>query len=50
MLPPFVVDENEMKVTILSPNLSSNCLGRAYLLAKVLERRYEVEVVGSLFW
>ena len=38
-----------MKITILSPNLGGNCLGRAYLLAKVLQRRYEVEIVGPLF-
>jgi len=38
-----------MKIAILSPNLSKNGLGRAYLLAKVLQRRYEVEVVGPLF-
>ena len=38
-----------MKIAILSPDLSHNCLGRAYLLAKVLGRRYEVEVVGPLF-
>jgi glycosyltransferase involved in cell wall biosynthesis len=38
-----------MKISILSPDLSHNCLGRAYLLAKVLQRRYEVEVVGPLF-
>jgi len=38
-----------MKIAILSPDLSHNGLGRAYLLAKVLERRYEVEVVGPLF-
>jgi glycosyltransferase involved in cell wall biosynthesis len=38
-----------MKIAILSPDLSHSCLGRAYLLAKVLERRYEVEVVGPLF-
>ncbi len=38
-----------MKISILSPNLSSNCLGRAYLLAKILQRRYEVEIVGPVF-
>jgi len=38
-----------MKIAVLSPDLSHNCLGRAYLLAKVLGRRYEVEVVGPLF-
>lgn len=38
-----------MKVSILSPNLSINCLGRAYLLAKILQRHYEVEIVGPIF-
>ena len=38
-----------MKITILSPDLSHNCLGRAYLLAKILQRRHKVEVVGPLF-
>ncbi|MGZ4945557.1 MAG: glycosyltransferase [Halobacteriota archaeon] len=38
-----------MKIAVLSPDLSHNCLGRAYLLAKVLGRRYDVEVVGPLF-
>ena len=38
-----------MKISILSPDLSNNCLGRAYLLAKILQRRYEVEIVGPIF-
>jgi len=38
-----------MKISILSPDLSNNCLGRAYLLAKVLQRRHEVEIVGPIF-
>lgn len=38
-----------MKISILSPDLSDNCLGRAYLLAKILQRRYEVEIVGPVF-
>jgi len=38
-----------MKISILSPDLSDNCLGRAYLLAKILQRRYEVEIVGPIF-
>lgn len=38
-----------MKISILSPDLSDNCLGRAYLLAKILKRRYEVEIVGPIF-
>ncbi len=38
-----------MKVSILTPDLSHNCLGRAYLLAKILQRRYEVEIVGPIF-
>ncbi len=35
-----------MKISVLTPSMSSNCLGRAYLLAKILQRRYEVEIVG----
>lgn len=38
-----------MKISILSPDLSSNCLGRAHLLAKILQRRYEVEIAGPVF-
>ena len=38
-----------MKISILSPDLSHNCLGRAYLLAKILQRRYDVEIVGPMF-
>ena len=38
-----------MKISILCPSLSSNGLGRAYLLAKVLQRRYDVEIIGPLF-
>ncbi|MBU4174870.1 MAG: glycosyltransferase family 4 protein [Actinomycetia bacterium] len=37
-----------MKVSILTPNVSSNCLGRAYVLARILERQFEVEIVGPL--
>ena len=38
-----------MKISILTPDLSHNCIGRAYLLAKILQRRYEVEIVGPVF-
>lgn len=38
-----------MKVSVLTPDLSHNCLGRAYLLAKILQRHYEVEIVGPIF-
>jgi glycosyltransferase involved in cell wall biosynthesis len=38
-----------MKISILSPDLSGNCLGRSYLLAKILQRQYEVEIVGPIF-
>ena len=38
-----------MKISILTPDLSHNCLGRAYILAKVLQRRYDVEIVGPVF-
>lgn len=38
-----------MKISIITHNLSDNCLGRAWLLAKVLQRRYEVELIGPIF-
>lgn len=39
-----------MKISILSPDLSHhNCLGRAYLLAKILQMHYEVEIIGPMF-
>ncbi len=38
-----------MKISTLIPDLSHNCLGRAYLLAKILQRHYEVEIVGPIF-
>lgn len=38
-----------MKISILTPDVSHNCLGRAYLLAKILQRNYEVEIVGPMF-
>lgn len=38
-----------MRVSILTPNLSANCLGRAYVLAKILQPKYEVEIVGPIF-
>jgi len=38
-----------MKISILTPDLSHNCLGRAYLLADILQRHYEVEIIGPIF-
>ncbi len=38
-----------MKISILCADLSNNCLGRSYILARVLERRYDVEIVGPAF-
>ena len=38
-----------MKISILSPDLYHNCLGRAYLLAKILQMHYEVEIIGPMF-
>jgi glycosyltransferase involved in cell wall biosynthesis len=35
-----------MRVSVLSPDLSINCLVRAHLLAELLERTHEVEIVG----
>jgi len=37
-----------MKISILCPNLSSNALGRAYVLAKILQQEYEIEIIGPV--
>jgi glycosyltransferase involved in cell wall biosynthesis len=38
-----------MKISILTSDLSHNCFGRAYILGKILQKYYEVEVVGPVF-
>ena len=38
-----------MKISILTPDLSSNCLGRTYILVKILQRNYEVEIIRTVF-
>jgi glycosyltransferase involved in cell wall biosynthesis len=38
-----------MKISILVSDMSKNTLGRPYLLARVLSRSYQVEVIGPLF-
>lgn len=38
-----------MKISLLTPDLSSNCLGRSYLLAKILQRHYEVEIISPVY-
>lgn len=38
-----------MKISILSYDLSHNCLGRAHVLGNVLQRLYEVEIIGPVF-
>jgi glycosyltransferase involved in cell wall biosynthesis len=38
-----------VRISILAPNISANCLGRVFILARVLERRYEIEVIGPRF-
>jgi glycosyltransferase involved in cell wall biosynthesis len=38
-----------MKISVLTPDLSNNSLGRAWLLAKILQRRFEVEIIGPMF-
>src|SRR5665213_3144484 len=37
---------SKIKISVLCHDLSHNCLGRAYILAAVLQRYYEVEIVG----
>jgi len=38
-----------MKISILTPDYSQNCFGRAWLLANLLSGQYEVEMVGPAF-
>ena len=40
---------HKMKISIIAPDLSHNCLGRAYLIAKVLQKQCVVEIVGATF-
>ena len=35
-----------MEISILSPTLETNALGRAYLLAKLLDDDYRVNIIG----
>lgn len=45
---PCIEERNScLRISILSPDLSQNNMGRAYLLAKVLERQHEVEIIGQ---
>ena len=37
-----------MKVSILTPNFSSNGLGRAYLLAQLISKFMDVEIIGPM--
>ena len=39
----------KIKVSILTPDLSHNCVGRAYILAKMIKKYYDVELVGPMF-
>jgi glycosyltransferase involved in cell wall biosynthesis len=36
------------EISIITPNFSSNALGRAYVLARVLQKRFGVEIVGPM--
>lgn len=38
--------ETRLKISILSYDLSDNCVGRAYILAKMLIQRFDVEILG----
>lgn len=37
------------KISLITFDLSDNSLGRTYLLAKVLSRRFRVEIIGPMF-
>ena len=38
-----------MKISILTPDFSQNCFGRAWLLANILRKHYDIEIVGPKF-
>ena len=38
-----------MKITILTPDFAGNSLARSYLLAKLLQTKHQVKVVGPMF-
>jgi len=38
-----------MRISILVPDAASNSLGRGYLLARVLSRHYDIELIGPVF-
>ena len=38
-----------LRISLLVANFSGNCVGRAYILAKVLSRHYDVEIIGPAF-
>jgi hypothetical protein len=35
------------KISILTPTISENAMGRAYLIAKLLQPKYSVTIVGN---
>lgn len=38
-----------MKISILTPDFSRNCFVRAWLLAKLMQRHFDIEVIGPAF-
>ena len=42
-------DESKTKITVIAWDLGHNPLGRTYLLADILRRDYEVELIGANF-
>jgi glycosyltransferase involved in cell wall biosynthesis len=38
-----------MKISVLTSDFSGNCFGRSWLLAKLLQKKYDVEVIGPAF-
>jgi len=38
-----------MKISILTSDFSNNCFGRSWLLAKVLQNKYAIEMIGPVY-
>ena len=41
--------QNKMKISILTPDFSGNCFGRAWILAKLLQPEFDIEIVGPAY-
>jgi glycosyltransferase involved in cell wall biosynthesis len=48
-MPPKCRELRTVKLTLLSPDLSQNCMARAHLLYRMLSAEHQVEIIGPVF-